>query len=289
MNQQRIALLTDSCSDLAPSHIGEDPIYVVPLTVSWRGEEYEDGVTITADQVFEKAQIELPKTSLPRAESVYRTLEQIRQAGYQKVLAVMLSGGLSGTYNMMRLVAQDYTDMEIYVVDSVSASLGTGIIVLQLMEYIRRGYEWERLKTISHRLVQNAHVFLTLDTLEYLKKGGRIGKVTAIAGSLLNLKPIISFEEGGELVSVAKCRGARQAEKKILELMQKIRGESRRYVLVTAYSGRGEAYPAFRDEIARHFTDCEYQMEAVISATLGVYTGPGLLGCGLLLLDGVED
>ncbi len=289
MNTQKIAILTDSCSDLTHEHIGDNPIYVVPLVISWKGIEYQDGVDITADEVFVKAQEELPKTSLPRREAVDTALEQIKAAGYEKVLAIMLSGGLSGTYNMMRLVAEERSDLEIYAVDSVSASLGEGAIVLQLMDYIRRGFSWERLKVLAHRLVANTTVFLTLDTLEYLKKGGRIGKVTALAGSLLNLKPIISFEENGELGSVAKCRGSKHIGPRMIELIQKVKGSCKHYILVTARSGNPAAYPHFKEEIRQQFPDYEKYFEGVLGSTLSVYTGANLLAAGVMVLDGIED
>ncbi|MCD8145462.1 MAG: DegV family protein [Oscillospiraceae bacterium] len=289
MNQQKIALLTDSCADLKLEHIGDDPIFVVPLIISWQGTKYEDGVTITAEEVYDRARTELPKTSLPRPQTVYQTLERIRNLGYQKVIAVMLSSGLSGTYNMVRLAAQDFRELEIHVVDSLSGAIGSGAIVLQLMEYIKRDFAWERLKTIALRLVENTKVFFSLDTLEYLKKGGRIGKVTAMAGTVLNLKPIIAFEPNGELGSVAKCRGSRQAHSKLIELARQVREGHKRYILLTAHGGAPEAYPDYRAEVLRYFTDFEKHIESTIDATLAAYTGPGLLGAGIVILDGVED
>lgn len=288
MNQQKVALITDSCADLRPEHIGEDPIFVVPLTITCGGKQYEDGVDITADQVYEMAKTELPKTSLPRPEAMYQTLKKIQEEGYEKVIAVMLSSGLSGTYNLMRVTAQDFEDLEVLAVDSISASVGSGAMILLLMQAIKAGKSWEELKALVKELVKRTKVFFSVDTLEYLQKGGRIGRITALAGSVLNLKPIICFEPTGELGSIAKCRGSRQAQNKLIELAEKAKGNAEHYILMTAHGGAEEAYPAYREEVLKHFSGYQQHIESTIDATLGVYTGPGLLGIGVVVLDGIE-
>lgn len=289
LNAQKIALITDSCADLNSELIGDDPIFIIPLVISFQDEEYEDGVTITAEEIYEKARLEFPRTSLPRSETLYRTLETIRDQGYERVIAVMLSSGLSGTFNMVRLAAQDFPELDVLVIDSLTGSIGCGAVLLQLMEYIRRGFEWERLKRIARQLVRNVTVYFSVDTLEFLKKGGRIGKITALAGTVLNLKPIIAFEPDGQLGSVAKCRGSRQAQERLMTLAQKARGDAKEYILLTAHGGAPEVYPAYRDEVLRRFPDCSRHVPAVIDGTLAVYTGPGLLGAGIIILDGIED
>ena len=289
LNPQKIALITDSCADLNADLIGDDPIFIIPLVLAFQGVEYEDGVTITAQDVYEKTRVEFPRTSLPRSETLFRTFQTIRDQGYERVIAVMLSSGLSGTYNMVRLAAQDVPGLEIFVIDSLTGSLGCGAVLLQLMEYIRRGFEWERLKRIALQLVKNVTVYFSVDTLEFLKKGGRIGKITALAGTVLNLKPIIAFEPDGQLGSVARCRGSHQAQERLMTLAAKARGDAKEYILLTGHGGAPELYPAFRDEVLRRFPDCSRHISAVIDGTLAAYTGPGLLGTGIVILDGIED
>ena len=145
-NPEKIALLTDSTADLpAPMREGK-PIYVVPLKIRCEDGEYSDGVDITAEGVYERLHRgELPRTSLPEGGVVSDTLDQIRADGYERVIAVMLSSGLSGTYNMVRLQAGQRDDLEIAVFDSRSGSLGIGIMVLQLWEEIVAGASWETL------------------------------------------------------------------------------------------------------------------------------------------------
>ena len=197
-NPEKIALLTDSTADLTPAMREGKPIYVVPLKIRCDDGEFSDGVDIFAQDVYDRLHRgELPRTSLPEGGVLSDTLDQIRADGYEKVIAVMLSGGLSGTCNLVRVQAEQRDDLDIAVFDSRSGSLGIGIIVLQLWEEIQAGTGWDKLihERVPH-LVDNTFPFFSVDTLEYLRRGGRIGRITALAGTMLSIKPIITLASG---------------------------------------------------------------------------------------------
>lgn len=286
-NAQKIALLTDSTADLSPAMREGKPIYVVPLKIVCADGEYSDGVDIFARDVYERLHRgELPRTSLPDGGSISDTLDRIRADGYEKVLAIMLSSGLSGTYNMVRLQAETRKDLDIAVFDSKSGSLGIGIMVLQLWEEIQAGTDWETLvnKRAPH-LIANTFPFFSVDTLEYLSKGGRIGKVTAFAGTLLSIKPVISFAPDGQLQSVAKVRGRRQVQDKILDMMAQRFKPGTRYNLGVANGGARSEMAELAQRIRERFPNAEHMWEGEIDATLSVYIGDGVLGGGIQLLD----
>ena len=286
-NAEKIALFTDSTADLSPALVGDKPIYVVPLKIVCTDGEYSDGVDIFAPDVYDRLHRgELPRTSLPDGGSISDALDRIKADGYEKVLAVMLSSGLSGTYNMVRLQAETRLDLEIAVFDSKSGSLGMGIMVLQLWEDIQAGASWDWL--VEKRLpslIANTFPFFSVDTLEYLSKGGRIGKVAAFAGTLLSIKPIISFAEDGQLQSVAKVRGRRQVQDKILDLMEQRLRPGGRYNLGVANGGAPEEMKELAQRIRERFPNAEHIWEGAIDATLSVYIGDGVLGGGIQLLE----
>ena len=267
--------------------MGDKPIYVVPLKIVCTDGEYSDGVDIFAPDVYDRLHRgELPRTSLPDGGSISDALDRIKADGYEKVLAVMLSSGLSGTYNMVRLQAETRRDLEIAVFDSKSGSLGMGIMVLQLWEDIQAGADWDWL--VEKRLpslIANTFPFFSVDTLEYLSKGGRIGKVAAFAGTLLSIKPIISFAEDGQLQSVAKVRGRRQVQDKILDLMEQRLRPGGRYNLGVANGGAPEEMKELAQRIRERFPNAEHIWEGAIDATLSVYIGDGVLGGGIQLLE----
>lgn len=286
-NPEKIALLTDSTADL-PAPMREDkPIYVVPLKIRCEDGEYSDGVDITAEGVYERLHRgELPRTSLPEGGVVSDTLDQIRADGYERVIAVMLSSGLSGTYNMVRLQAEQRDDLEIAVFDSRSGSLGIGIMVLQLWEEILSGSSWDTLvRERAPHLVANTFPFFSVDTLEYLRRGGRIGRITALAGTMLSIKPIITFSDDGQLQSIAKVRGRRQVQDKILELLRARFQSGRRYNLAVANGGAPEEMAEFAARLKAEFPNYEHFWEGVMDATLSVYIGDGVIGGGIQFLD----
>ena len=256
MTPKKIALLTDSSADLRWDQARENNIFFVPLRILCEDGEYLDGVNITGPDIYQRLHNgELPQTSLPRVEDFSAKLREIFDLGYDGVIAVMLSSGLSGTYNLARILAGECAEQgyAMKVFDSVSGALGQGMTVLQLAEDIKNGMDWEELtERRAPQLIANTYPFFSVDTLEYLVKGGRIGKVTAMAGTMLQIKPIITFAPDGQLQSVAKVRGRHQVMRQMLT----------------------EALP-----------NSDHLWDGEIDGTLSVYIGDGVLGAAVQVLD----
>ena len=215
MTPKKIALLTDSSADLRWDQARENNIFFVPLRILCEDGEYLDGVNITGPDIYQRLHNgELPQTSLPRVEDFSAKLREIFDLGYDGVIAVMLSSGLSGTYNLARILAGECAEQgyAMKVFDSVSGALGQGMTVLQLAEDIKNGMDWEELtERRAPQLIANTYPFFSVDTLEYLVKGGRIGKVTAMAGTMLQIKPIKRFHN---LPGKPGCKYAGQEQHK---------------------------------------------------------------------------
>ena len=288
MAPKKIALVTDSCADLSRARIEENVIHVIPLRIRCADGEFSDGVDISAADVYTRLHAgELPKTSLPTGEDVERVLRTLVKEGYDGAIAIMLSSGLSGTYNLMRLCAQDVKDeLDVRVYDSKSASLGQGMTVLRLAEDIRSGMSWEELtERRVPDLLGRVYPYFSVDTLEYLKKGGRSGKVTAAAGTLLRIKPILTFASDGQLQSAAKVRGRGQVIDKLVELVKAACGEHKRYNLAVVNGGDPEGMALLRERLTAALPDYELVREGEIDATLSVYIGDGVLGAVVQVLD----
>lgn len=287
LNPERIAFLVDSCADLEERHREGKPIYTVPLRISCVDGEFRDGEDISAEEIYRRLDLgQLPRTSLPDLLRVAETLDRIRDDGYEKVIALPLSSGLSGTYSMVQLQCKSRRDLEAVAFDTLSGSLGIGMVVLQLWEDIQAGMTWETL--IRERvpfLLNNTFPYFTLDTLEYLQKGGRIGKVTALAGTLLNIKPIITFAADGQLQSIAKVRGRRQAMEKFLSLVEEHLGTHRAFNLAVANGGAPAEMARMKADLAAALPGCRHMWESRLDATLSVYIGKGVLGAAIQLLD----
>ena len=287
MNPKNIAIMTDSCADLSPQLAADNHIFVVPLRILCADGEYRDGVNISNYDIYDRLHAgELPKTSLPAIEDLAQTVHQIQAAGYDGVIAVMLSSGLSGTYNLVRLASEETPGLTMQVYDSLSGSLGQGMTVLQLAEDIRNGMSWEELtQRRAPQLIANTFPFFSVDTLEYLQKGGRIGKVTATAGALLQIKPIITFGEDGQLQSVAKVRGRNQVIDKLVAMAVERCGDHKRYNLAVANGGAPAEMELVREKLMTALPDYDHVWEGEIDSTLSVYIGDGVLGAAVQVLD----
>ena len=288
MIPQKIALLTDSCADIAPELAERYHIFVVPLRILCADGEYLDGVNIRGADIYQRLKAgELPQTSLPAAVEIEKLLTRIVEEGYDGVIAVMLSGGLSGTFNLLRLVAEECRGkLEVRAFDSVSGSLGLGMTVLQLAEDIQSGMGWEELtERRIPSLIANTFPFFSVDTLEYLMKGGRIGKVTATAGTLLQIKPILTFAGDGQLQSVAKVRGRHQVMDKLVAMTEKSCGAHKRYNLAVANGGAAAEMETVRQKLMTALPDYDHIWEGEIDGTLSVYIGDGVLGAAVQVLE----
>lgn len=285
---EQIAIVTDSCADVPEEWREKYNIYVLPMVITCQDGEYKDGVTICAEDIYERLKTELPKTSTPTGEDMEKLFDELKGQGMEKVIAIMLSGGLSGTVNHMRLAAED-AGLETCVVDSKSASIGCGAIVLQTAIWVEEGMSYAELCESVKRLCTNTTVFFSIDTLEYLQKGGRIGKATAIVGTALSIKPILSFDEDGEIYTPAKVRGHKLVEKKLLSLVEeKISNpayQGKRYNIVVADGGAPEERDKLEEKLKEMFPDYQRLFCARIGAALSTYLGDGLLGAGVQFID----
>ena len=287
MSTDKIAILIDSGTDVPPAYIQQYHMFVAPLRIIFNEGEYNDGIDLTASQLYQRLPREVPKTSLPSAELVLQILEQIRSEGYNKVLAVTISSGLSGTYNMLNLLADNIRDLDIYVYDTKNIAIGSGFSAIQAAKYIEQGMDWKTLKYTMEAETTKSKVFYCLDTLEYLQKGGRIGLVTAMLGTALNLKPIISCNTEGVYYTVAKVRGRQQSLKKVLDMAVQFAGNSKKYNVALIGSGLPGLNDAasIRDQVLQKLPFRDTLIEGELGCCLGVHVGPGLVGVGVQILD----
>lgn len=282
---EKIAVITDSCADVPQELAEKYHIFILPMRIICSDGEYRDGIDIHAEDIYEKQKTELPKSSTPSGADMEDTFDRVKEQGYTKAVAILLSGGLSGTVNHMRLKAEEVEGLELEVYDSRQASIGIGVIALQAARYVEEGMGFLELKQKIERLIQNTKVFFSIDTLEYLEKGGRIGKAAAFAGMLLDIKPILSFDTEGEIYTAAKVRTRRQVEKRLLQLVDDLKEEGRPYNLVVADGGAHAEREALAEKLTRALPDSRCLYRAKIGAALSIYLGAGLLGAGIQYLD----
>jgi DegV family protein with EDD domain len=282
---EKIAIITDSCADVPKELAEKYHMFVLPMQIICPDGEFRDGIDIHAEDIYRRQKTETLHSSTPSGADVEDTLEEIKKQGYTKAIAILLAGGLSSTVNHVRLAAEDMEDLEVAVYDSKQASIGIGVIALQAAEYAANGMGFEELKQKVEQLIQDTKVFFSIDTLEYLQKGGRIGKVTAVAGALLDIKPIMSFDENGVIYAAAKVRTRKAVEKRLLQLVSDCKKEGRPYNLVVADGGAPEERDALEQKLTELFPDARALYRAKIGGALSIHLGSGLLGTGIQYLS----
>ena len=286
MRTDKIALLTDSCADIPVEVARKNHIYVVPFTITFEEGSYQDGVDIFPDDVYRRQPNEGIKTSLPSGAVIEDTLHQIKEDGYKKVIAIMLSSGLSGGYQIVRMLGEEAEDLEVAAFDSMSGSLGEGAMVLTVARWIEEGRTWEEMLALIPRMMKNVHPYFSVDTLEYLKRGGRIGKITAMAGTALGIKPILAFDpETGELTSAHKVRGRQAAMKKLVQVAVSNLEPNKRYNIMWAHGGTPEEGAQIAEMLRKAAPDFQQEFSGEIDCTLASYVGPRLIGAAVQVLD----
>lgn len=278
MNKEKIAILVDSGSDVPKELVEKYGMYVAPLKIVYKDQEYVDGIEISTAEVLNRLEEEIPSTSLPTGQTIQDLFTQIKADGYEKVLAVTLSSGLSGTYNSIRLLAEQQDELDIFVLDTKNISIASGFNAIQAAEYIQEGMEWDELKRLVSEKINQSKVYFTVSTLKYLEAGGRIGRVASLLGSRLNIRPVISCNDEGIYYSVTKVRGHQRSIEKAIDLAVKHVGDSQNYNIGVVHAGVQEEADQIRDHLAEKLPDYQILVEGEISPVLSVHTGPGSIG-----------
>lgn len=266
-------IIVDSTSDLTPEL--KNRVSVIPLTVHFGAEEFVDGVTIDHKTFYEKL-VEtdvLPSTSQATPAAFAEQYEQVKQAGDEAVV-ITLSSKLSGTYQSAMIAAADYEN--IYVVDSGTAAIGGGILVEQAFRYLDAGMS---AKEIVQRLEEDKEkivIVALVDTLDYLKMGGRVSKTVAFAGTLLNIKPVLSVING-EIQMLGKARGSKQGNNLLVQEIGKAGGVDFSKPVLLGYTGLSDALLVKYIEDSRHIWEegIESVRYTTIGSVIGTHAGPG--------------
>ena len=274
---KKARIIIDSTCDL-PSDIKER-LTVVPLTVRFGEEEYIDGVTIDYKQFYEKL-IEcdtLPSTSQATAYAFTEVFREAVEAGEQVVM-LTISAKLSGTHHSAVTAAADFPG-DIFVVDGCNVSVGTGILAMLALRLADEGKSAAEIAAILEEQKEKVCVVALFDTLEYLKKGGRISSIAAMAGGILSIKPVITIRDG-EVAILGKARGSRQGNNFLIKEIEAAGGIDFSMPLLLGYTGLSDhLLQKYKDDSASLWQDGTDHLDVTtIGSVVGTYAGPGAIG-----------
>ena len=276
---QKIALIVDSACDLSLETLKEKNIHLLPLRITYSHKEYRDKIDISADEIYDNLEKEVPKTSLPSAENMEEILVSLENEGYTHVIAITISSGLSGTFNSIRLALEDHPQLTSYVFDTKILAMPEGLVALEVANLINDGKTFEEIVSEIPKIRRNITGYFTINTLEYLKRGGRIGKISGTIGEMLNLKPIVTVDEEGVYYTVCKARGRKQSILKLTNILKDelALGPCKVWVLQGGALEEGKSFMESTKDL-KNIVSLDISQ---ISPALGVHGGPGLLGLAI--------
>lgn len=280
-------IFADSSCDLPESLLKEHNIKLIPFYVSFDKETYfKENIDITKEEFYKKLSSGnvYPTTSLPSVQDYLNVFRQELKNGHD-IVCICLTHAFSGSYqsavNAKQILEEQYPDANIQIIDSIQATAGEGILLLQIAYMKKAGLPLDQVIEILKKLKPTARIMCTVDTLEYLEKGRRIGKVASLAGTMLDLKPLIQLREA-ELIPYSNVRGRKKSLEKVFSMVEEYFDETKEnpsdydFCIADATTAEDAAYLQSRLEefIGRKITYPVFQ----IGVTIGTYIGPGGIG-----------
>jgi DegV family protein with EDD domain len=277
LTAQNTAIVVDSTADSPDAQDHYPNWRVVPLYVNFGTDSYKDGVDLTAAQFYERLRSspELPTTSQPTPGDFLAAYEEL--GSYERILSVHIAANLSGTFQSAGTAAEQLGDGRVRTIDSESASVATAMLATAIQRRLERGTTDEEIDGLIERYLREHGLLFTVDTLEFLARGGRIGRAKAFAGQLMNVKPILSIQEG-EVIPVKRVRGNRKAFQEFVDAVTEQTQDVPGLRVGIAHADAPERMVQI-EKMVRHLRpQATIEMETMLGAVIGAHAGPGTVG-----------
>jgi DegV family protein with EDD domain len=277
LTAQNTAIVLDSTADFPDAQERFPNWRVVPLYVNFGTESFKDGVDLTAEQFYERLtrSPELPTTSQPTPGDFLAVYEEL--GSYARILSVHLAAKLSGTLQSAGTAAQQLGDGRVRTIDSQSASVAVSMLALAMQRRLERGTTDEEVDALVERYTRDHGLLFTVDTLEFLARGGRIGRAKAFAGQLMNVKPILSIRDG-EVLPVKRVRGNQKAVQEFARALAEETRDTPNLHVGIAHADAPEREQALRALVADIRPHAQIDVTTTLGAVLGTHAGPGTVG-----------
>jgi len=271
---QKIAVLTDSAANLSTDFIAKHPnLFVIPLMILIDEVPFRDNLDITAEEVYAKLDSAKVTTSLPNIGDLEETIAAIQRRGYTDLLAINLSSGLSGTFNAFRLAFQETKRIRVTHYDSKTLGAGLGYVIEYALELIQAGTSVEaivpKLQTLRFK---DSLAIYTIETLKYLRRGGRIGKVEGTIGDILHIKPIITVNDEGVYITLSKSFGLKRSLLAMKSLM--VEKFARDAIDLTVHYGNNRSKAEELGTTLQAALNVRTLVISPLTPVLGIHTGP---------------
>ena len=279
LTRANTAIVLDSTSDFVDARERHANMRVVPLYVLFDGQPLRDHVDIGPAEFYERLADAktLPTTSQPTPADFLAAYEELTGAGFERIWSLHLSSKLSGTFESAQRAAEQLGGDVVRLVDSGSASLAVALLAEAIDRRLEQGTTDEEIEALVARFADNVHVIFTCATLEYLKRGGRIGKAQALAGSLLNVKPILALRDG-VVEPIGRVRGRQKALEEFARLFTEQSEDRAGLRVAIAHANAPEWVDVLTDLVAKRRPKATIDLVEQLGAVVGTHAGPGAVG-----------
>ena len=271
----KLAVITDSSAFLPNSFRGNDHLFVLDIPVVIAGETYVEGKNLTASEFYEKmaATDDLPKTSQPSVAELEETLTRLASEDYTHVLGLFLSSGISGFYQNIQYLKDEFPDLKIAFPDSKITSAPLGLMVENALTWAAEGQDFEEILIKIQRQIDGTSAFIMVDDLNHLVKGGRLSNGAAILGNLLSIKPILYFNDAGVIEVFEKIRTEKKAIKRLIEVVEE-KTASAPYQVMVIHGNAEEKAESLRQQLIAAGIADDISL-ATFGSVIGTHLGEG--------------
>ena len=278
----KLAVITDSSAYLSAETVQREDLFVLDIPVNIDGEEYVEGINLSAEEFYQKmAQAsELPKTSQPSIAKLDEILTSLKEQGYTHALGLFLSSGISGFYQNIQYMVDDYEGLTIAFPDTLITSAPLGIMVESVFNWRDQGDDFASIQDKLAIQISRTSAFIMVDDLDHLVKGGRLSNGAAILGNLLSIKPILYFNDQGVIEVYEKVRTEKKATKRLIEIIKEATTSGQYRVIVIHGNALEKA-----EELRQHLLDSEVGTDislATFGSVIGTHLGAGSIALGYI-------
>ena len=278
----KLAVITDSSAYLSIDTLRREDLYVLDIPVNIDGEEYVEGINLSAEEFYQKmAQAsELPKTSQPSIAKLDEILTSLKEQGYTHALGLFLSSGISGFYQNIQYMVDDYEGLTIAFPDTLITSAPLGIMVESVFNWRDQGDDFASIQDKLAIQISRTSAFIMVDDLDHLVKGGRLSNGAAILGNLLSIKPILYFNDQGVIEVYEKVRTEKKATKRLIEIIKEATTSGQYRVIVIHGNALEKA-----EELRQHLLDSGVGTDislATFGSVIGTHLGAGSIALGYI-------
>ena len=278
----KLAVITDSSAYLSAETLQREDLYVLDIPVNIDGEEYVEGINLTAEEFYQKmAQAsELPKTSQPSIAKLDEILTSLKEQGYTHALGLFLSSGISGFYQNIQYMIDEYEGLTIAFPDTLITSAPLGIMVESVFNWRDQGDDFASIQDKLAIQISRTSAFIMVDDLDHLVKGGRLSNGAAILGNLLSIKPILYFNDQGVIEVYEKVRTEKKATKRLIEIIKETTASGQYRVIVIHGNASEKA-----EELRQHLLDSGVGTDislATFGSVIGTHLGAGSIALGYI-------